>query len=76
MSKLLKKLFHKHKYECIGFTFCANGFVALHGECIEIYECKKCGKRILGDMRRMTKEEIDIFAKRYEKHFKESMKSE
>lgn len=66
-------LFHKHKWEIVGFTICSNGLLAPKGYCINVYKCSKCNKLKNGEIRQLTKEEKTSLAENYKKYLAEKV---
>ena len=70
----IKQKFCKHKFKSIGYTF-FNPYPAFKNHCYDVLECSKCGLRKTGEHRKLTEQEMEAMADRFEKHlenFKES----
>ena len=64
-------MWHKHKWELVGFTICSNGLLAPKGCCINVYKCSKCSKLKNGEIRPLTKEEKISLANNYKKYLED-----
>ena len=60
-------MWHKHKWEVVGFTITSHGLVAPRGYCFDVLRCSKCKKLKTGDIREFTVEEKLSIADNYRK---------
>lgn len=60
-------MWHKHKWEVVGFSITSQGLIAPRGWCFDVLKCSKCGKLKTGDIREFTRDERLSLADNYRK---------